>query len=202
MAGSAAQGPYVQSGTHLYSATLMYYEHTHDYTHVRWDESRQSRTVTTVTCMSHGSHEPDSDESRREYAGYQRGAAAAAVAAPGKLLQPAGPPDGRVLATAWPAAAPLGAGPRVPVAPTPVTPTVTPVPLSPPLPAGAARRPPPAFSQPPPQAGRRASLAAATTLRRLRYCLRYYHCLGGTTGRRLRPSAAALHCRRPLQPPS
>ena len=30
-----------------------------------------SRAVTTVTWMSHGSHEPDADESRREDAGYQ-----------------------------------------------------------------------------------------------------------------------------------
>ena len=37
----------------------------------RWDESRQSRAVTTVTWMSHGSHETDADESRREHAGYQ-----------------------------------------------------------------------------------------------------------------------------------
>ena len=35
------------------------------------DESRQSRAVTTVTWMSHGSHETDADESRREHAGYQ-----------------------------------------------------------------------------------------------------------------------------------
>ena len=37
----------------------------------RRDESRQSRTVTIVTWMSHGSHEPDAVESRRKHAGYQ-----------------------------------------------------------------------------------------------------------------------------------
>ena len=44
-------------------------------------------------------------------------AAAAAVAVPGPPLKQAGPPDGRAPATARPAAAPVGAGPRGPVAP-------------------------------------------------------------------------------------
>ena len=35
----------------------------------RWDESRQSRAVTTVTWMNHCIHEPDVDESRLEPAG-------------------------------------------------------------------------------------------------------------------------------------
>ena len=37
----------------------------------RRDESRQSRTVTVVTWMTHSSHEPNVDESRQKHAGYQ-----------------------------------------------------------------------------------------------------------------------------------